>query len=143
MKLVPVTLILFMAILPVSNCFSQCAKCVTLFDQIKGDKLFISFLAINDSIVNLYSDNAKNSPRPNNLREQDALYMRDRSITVDQKFDSMGYKGLTVIRALNAQCIATLSKLETAYPLLKTLTEKEYLDFIKMSTEYYYSLKKQ
>jgi hypothetical protein len=109
----------------------------------KDDKLFTSFIAINESIVNLYIDNANKAPRSINLREQDSLYMRDTSITIEEKYDTLNYKGLKVIKELNQQAIETLGKLEDTYPLLKDLTDDEYKIFIKMATEYYNSLKKQ
>ena len=143
MKLLAVPLIFILTISVGNKCFSQCDRCDTLFEQIKGDKLFISFLATNESIVNLYSENAINSPRSGNLHEQDSIYMRDSSISIQEKFDSMGYKGLKVIQQLNRQSIETLAKLEEIYPLLKDLAEDEYPIFIKRSTEYYNSLKKQ
>ncbi len=143
MKLFLNTLAIFLILSLSSKCFGQCERCTTLFEQMKDDKLFTSFIAINESIVNLYIDNANKAPRSINLREQDSLYMRDTSITIEEKYDTLNYKGLKVIKELNQQAIETLGKLEDTYPLLKDLTDDEYKIFIKMATEYYNSLKKQ
>ena len=123
--------------------YSQCNECSVLFEQIKEDKLFISFMAINESIVNLYTENAKSAPRSENVWERDSVYMRDSTISIQEKYNTMNYKGLKVITDLNRQAMETLAKLEEIYPLLKELTDDQFKIFIRMSTEYYKSLKKQ
>lgn len=124
-------------------CNAQCDSCSSLLEQMKNDKDFISFMATNEAIVNAYVENAKNSPRPNELRTEDSLYMRDTLISIEEKFDRMGYKGLKIIKDLNLQAMELLSKLEISYPLLKDLREEEYPIFFKLATEYYKSLKLQ
>jgi len=123
--------------------YSQCSECSVLFEQIKQDKLYISFLAINESIVNLYAENAKNAPRSENVRERDSIFMRDSTISIQEKYAAMNYKGLKVITDLNRQAMESLAKLEEIYPLLKGLTDEQFAIFIRMSTEYYQSLKNQ
>lgn len=127
----------------VNKGYSQCDRCTTLMQQVKEDKLFLSFLAVNESIVNVYAENAKNAPRSENMREQDSIYMRDSTVSIEQKFEAMNYKGLKVIRELSLQASEMLAKLEDRYPLLKELTDDEHKVFIKMSIEYYNALKKQ
>lgn len=123
--------------------YSQCNECSVLFEQIKQDKLYISFLAINESIVSLYAENAKNAPRSENVRERDSIFMRDSTISIQEKYAAMNYKGLKVITDLNRQAMESLAKLEEIYPLLKGLTDEQFAIFIRMSTEYYQSLKNQ
>ena len=143
MKLFIRTLLIVLFFSVSNQSYSQCSNCSVLFEQIKQDKLYISFLAINESIVNLYAENAKNAPRSENVRERDSIFMRDSTISIQEKYAAMNYKGLKVITDLNRQAMESLAKLEEIYPLLKGLTDEQFAIFIRMSTEYYQSLKNQ
>ena len=143
MKLFIRTLLIVLFFSVSNQSYSQCSNCSVLFEQIKHDKRYISFLAINDSIVKLYRENAKNAARSEEMRERDSIFMRDSSISIKEKYAAMNYKGLKEITDLNRQAIETLAKLEEMYPLLKELTDDQFKIFIRMSTEYYQSLKKQ
>ena len=65
------------------------------------------------------------------------------TISIEEKYATMNYKGLKVIRELNQQAMEIEAKLEELYPLLKELTDSEYQIFTKMATEYYMASKKQ
>jgi hypothetical protein len=143
MKLFFSYILMICLVLITNTTYSQCNKCDSLFNQIKDDKLFTSSIAISESIINIYKENAIRAPRSENMREQDSIYMRDSTISIEEKYATMNYKGLKVIRELNQQAMEIEAKLEELYPLSKELTDSEYQIFTKMATEYYMASKKQ
>lgn len=116
----------------------DCLQCESLLEEMKSDPLFVSYLSISKTMIDIYKSNYNEQTYDPIL---DSTIMSDSTMSIVEKYTALGYKGARLLDLLYEKLLIMHGKLEDKYPEFRGLTEDEQDKFNELAILYYNTLK--